>query len=130
MRALIYSVVLTTASLCATAAFAATQAKVNIPFNFESQGHAFPAGQYVATLDVNQNVLALRSTSDASVSARWAVGPADYKPNDEKLVVKFDGLGESHTLRSLQLGPRITSRLDAPSRHHDAGSIAATVSGQ
>jgi hypothetical protein len=130
MRTLIYSVALTAASLCATAAFAATQAKVNIPFNFESQGHVFPAGQYVATLDVNQNVIALHNTNDTAVSGRWAAGPADYNPNDERLIIKFDGLGENHTLRTLQLGPRITSRLDAPSRHHDAGSIAATVSGQ
>jgi hypothetical protein len=130
MRTIIRTVVLATASLCATAAFAADQAVVNIPFNFQSQGHAFPAGNYVATLDTNHNVLALRNASDTSVAAYWAAGPAEYNPTDEKLTLKFDDLGNSHTLRTLQLGPRITSRLDAPARHHDAGSIAATVSGQ
>jgi hypothetical protein len=130
MRTVIRTVVLATASICATAAFAADQAVVNIPFNFQSQGHAFPAGNYVATVDRNHNVLALRNTADASVAAIWAAGPAEYNPSDEKLTLKFDDLGSSHTLRTVQLGSRITSRLDGPARHHDAGSIAATVNGQ
>jgi hypothetical protein len=130
MRTMIRSVVLATASLCATAAFAANQAVVNIPFNFVSQGHAFPAGKYIATLDSTHSILALNNATDTRVSARWVAGPADYNPNDEKLTLKFDDLGNSRTLRTVQLGPRITSRLDAPARHHDAGSIAATVSGQ
>jgi hypothetical protein len=130
MRTMIRTLVFAAASLVATAAFAADQAVVNIPFNFQSQGRAYPAGKYVATLDYNHNVLALRNADDASVSARWVAGPADYNPNDEKLTLKFDDRGNDHLLRTMQLGPRITSRLDAPARHHDAGSIGATVSGQ
>jgi hypothetical protein len=130
MRILTRSIFLAAASLCATAAFAANQAKVDIPFNFVSQGHMYPAGRYVATLDANHNVLALSSLSNTRISARWVAGPADYNPNDEKLTLKFDDLGDGYSLRTVQLGPRITSRLDAPARHHDAGSIAATVSGQ
>ena len=130
MRTMIRTAVLATASLCATAAFAADRAVVNIPFNFQSHGHTFPAGDYVATLDTNHNVLVLRNSADAGVAANWAVGPADYNPSDEKLTLKFDDLGNSHTLRTVQLGPRITPRLDGPARHHDAGSIAATVNGQ
>jgi len=130
MRIMIRSVILATASLCATAAFAADRAVVDIPFNFVSNGQTFPAGRYAATLDSNQNVLALSSMTDCKVSAHWIAGPAEFNPNNEKLTLKFDDLGDSHMLRSVQFGPRITSRLDAPSRHHDAGSIAATVSGQ
>ncbi|MGC2160550.1 MAG: hypothetical protein WA634_01450, partial [Silvibacterium sp.] len=126
----ISSAVLAAATLCATSAFAANKAVVNIPFNFVSQGHSFPAGQYVATVDTNHNVLALSSTTNTKVSAHWVAGPAGDNPNDEKLILKFDDLGNKHTLRTVQLGPEVTSRLDAPSRHHDAGSIAATVSGQ
>jgi hypothetical protein len=130
MRIITRSVILATASLCATAAFAANRAVVNIPFNFVSKGESFPAGKYIATLDSNHNVLALSSMTNLRVSARWVAGPADYNPNDEKLTLKFDDLGDCHALRTMQLGPRITSRLDAPARHHDAGSIVATVSGQ
>lgn len=130
MRTAVRSVVLATASLCATAAFAADRAVVNIPFNFVSHGQSFPAGKYIANLDANDNVLALSYMENASVSCHWAAGPAEFNPNDEKLTLKFDDLSDGLTLRTVQLGPRITSRLDAPARHHDAGSIAATVSGQ
>jgi hypothetical protein len=129
MRIIVRSVVLATAALCATAAFAATKAVVDVPFNFTSQGQAFPAGQYVATLDLNHNVLGLQSMTNAKLSALWIATPAISNPN-EKLTLKFDDRGNSYTLRTVQLGSRITPRLDAPSRHHDAGSITATVSGQ
>lgn len=128
MRHPIHSAILTGMVLVATSAFGASKATVNIPFNFSSQGHSYPAGQYVAKLDTNHNVLELSSTSNTMISARWIVGPADSNPNDEKLTLKFDDLGASHTLRTVQLGPRITSRLDAPARHHGAG--ITTVSGQ
>jgi hypothetical protein len=130
MRIMIRSVILATASLCATAAFASDKAVVNIPFNFVSQGHSYPAGKYAATIDPIHNVLSLSSMTDMKVSARWIAGPADYNPNNEKLTLKFDDLGNTHTLCTVQLGPEITSRLDAPARHHNAGSIEATVSGQ
>lgn len=129
MRIILRSVLLATVSLCATAAFAASRAVVDIPFNFVSQGHAFPAGHYVATLDGNESVLALNSMTDAKISAHWVASPADWNPADQKLILNFDGPGDSHTLRTVQLGSRITPRLDAP-RRHDAGSITAEVSGQ
>ncbi len=78
---------------------------VNIPFNFVSHGQAFPAGQYAATLDPYHNVLALSSTTNPRVSARWIAGPADDNPNNSKLILKFDDLGNTHTLRTVQLGP-------------------------
>ncbi len=130
MRNITRSVILATVSICATAAFAADRAVVNVPFNFVSQGQSFPAGHYAATLDANQNVLALNDLDNTKISAHWTVSPADFNPNNEKLTLKFDDLGQNHMLRTVQLGPRITSRLDAPVRHHDAGSIAATASGQ
>jgi hypothetical protein len=129
MRIKFRSVLLATATLCATAAFAADTATVNIPFSFVSQGQTFPAGKYVATLDRNNNLIDLSSV-DASVSAHWMTGPAEYNPDNEKLTMKFADAGNSHYLSSVQLGPRVASRLDTPSRHHNAGSNAAAVSGQ
>lgn len=129
MRHPIHSAILTGMVLVATSAFAASKANVNIPFGFSSHGQSFPAGQYTATLDMNHNVLALRNAANPSLYAHWIVGPAESDPNKEMLTLKFDDLGNSHTLRTVQLGPRITSRLDAPARHHDAGATA-TVSGQ
>lgn len=125
-----YTVVLAAIAFCASSAFAADKATVNIPFSFEAGGHSYPAGQYVAQLDLGRNIIQLNSTSKTNVSARWTAGPADFNPNDEKLILKFDDLGSHHMLRTVQLGPRITSRLDAPARQGSAGSAAMTVSGQ
>jgi hypothetical protein len=129
MRIILRSVVLAAVSLCATAAFAATRTVVDIPFNFISQGHVFPAGHYVASLDASNNVLALSNMANANVSAHWIAFPAGYNSADEKLILNFDGLGDGHALRTVQLGSRITPRLDAP-RRHNASSIAAEVGGQ
>jgi hypothetical protein len=130
MRTIARSAVLAAVSLCATAAFAVSRAVVDIPFSFVSQGQTFPAGKYIATLDLNHNVLALNNATETRLSARWTAGPADCDPNDEKLILKFDNLGNTHMLSTIQLGSRITPRLDARSRHHDAGSIEAELGGQ
>ncbi len=129
MRSMLRAIVLTSAALCATAAFAADSAVVNIPFNFETHGMAFSAGKYSATLDTFKNVLTLRNVENAKESIVWLVSPADAN-NEKVLRVKFDDLGSTHELRTVQLGSRITPRLDAPTRRHDAGSLVAVVSGQ
>ncbi|HUY80951.1 MAG TPA: hypothetical protein VMU92_04440 [Acidobacteriaceae bacterium] len=130
MNNIIRSAIFATAAICATAAFAADRAEVNIPFSFVSQGKSFPAGRYSATLDANHNVLELSNVKDASYSAHWTANPADFHARNEKLTLKFDDLGHSHHLRTMQLGPRITSRLDAPVSRLNAGSIVASASGQ
>ncbi|HTV07003.1 MAG TPA: hypothetical protein VME86_16665 [Acidobacteriaceae bacterium] len=130
MNNIIRSAIFASAAICATAAFAADRAVVNIPFNFVSQGKSFPAGRYAASLDLNQNVVKLSNIDNASYSACWTAGPADFNPSNEKLTLKFDDLGPNHLLRTVQLGPRITSRLDAPASRHNAGSIPAAANGQ
>jgi hypothetical protein len=60
----------------------------------------------------------------------WVVSPADETAISARIVLNFDGLGNTYKLRTVQLGSRITPRLDAPSKHHDAGSFVASVSGQ
>lgn len=129
MKFMIHTAVLATAFLCATAAFAANRAEVTIPFNFHIQGHSYPAGKYVATVDTFHNVLTLSSATNTKISVRWITGPADSNPGNEKLILKFDGQGSSHNLRAVQLGSQITTRLDAPSRH-EATSVTGAASGQ
>jgi hypothetical protein len=131
MRFMLRSFVLTSAALCATAAFAAPKAVVNVPFNFETHGQAFPAGRYEVSLDSHANVLTLSNTSNSKQSLMWVVSPADDgNPALPTLRVQFDGVGDTHELHSIQLGTRITSVLDAPAKGHDAGSSVAAVSGQ
>jgi hypothetical protein len=130
MRFLLRSLVLTSATLCATAAFAANKAVVNIPFNFDSHGRAFPAGQYEVSLDEHENVLTLSSITDTKQSIMWVASPAESNAVAPTARLKFDDVGSIHELHSVQLGPRITSVLDAPAKRHDAGSSVAVVSGQ
>lgn len=129
MKKIFQSAVIASAILFTTAAFAANRAVVNIPFNFEAHGKTFPAGQYVATVDLQHNLVTFASTTDTRISARWFTGPADSNPSDEKLILTFDDHGSHHDLRTVQLGSRITSRLDAPSRH-EATVLTARVGGQ
>ncbi|MGH9588032.1 MAG: hypothetical protein ACRD3F_13840 [Acidobacteriaceae bacterium] len=130
MRNILKSAVIASAMLFTTAAFAANRAVVNVPFNFETHGKAFPAGQYIATVDLQHNLVTLSSATDTKVSARWIAGPADSNPFDEKLTLTFDDHGGRHELRTVQLGSRITSRLDAPSSHESSTMLTARVGGQ
>ena len=129
MRFMLRSLVLTSAALCATAAFAASKVVVNVPFNFETHGQAFPAGQYEVSLDMNASTLRLSNTANTSQSINWLVSPADRIENIA-VQMKFDDAGYTHQLRSIQLGSRITPILDAPAKSHDAGSSVVAAGGQ
>ncbi|HTD56370.1 MAG TPA: hypothetical protein VK670_13360 [Silvibacterium sp.] len=130
MRFPIRSLVLTSAALFATAAFAADKAVVNVPFNFESHGQAFPAGEYQVSLDKNANVITMSNMTNTAQTVMWTASPADYTAGSPILRLKFDGTGYTHELHSVQIASRTTSVLDAPAKHHDAGSSVAAVSGQ
>jgi len=130
MTRIFQSAVIASAVLFTATAFAASRAVVSIPFDFQAHGKTFPAGQYIATVDVQHNLVTLASATDTKVSARWIAGPADSNPNDEKLTLTFDDHGSRHDLRTMQLGPRITSRLDAPSRHESSTTLSAGIGGQ
>jgi hypothetical protein len=129
MRSLINSTVMAMVLLCATAALAANKAEVSVPFSFHAQHQEFPAGKYLITVDPQHNLLTLSSETNTKLSARWITGPADSDFQNEKLTIKFDGSGSNHTLRSIQLGNRITSRLDASPRNAVTG-VAEKSSGQ
>ena len=129
MRFMIRSLVLTSAALFATAAFAAEKAVVNVPFNFESHGMAFPAGRYQVSMDPSSHVIAM-SNMTTMHTFLWTASPADYAPGAPLVRIKFDDAGATHELHSIQVARGITSVLDAPAKHHDAGSSVAAVSGQ
>ena len=46
MRIALRSLVFSSAAFCATVAFAANQARVDVPFSFTAKGHSYPAGMY------------------------------------------------------------------------------------
>ncbi len=121
MRLTIKALVLTSAAVCATAAFAANQARVDVPFSFTAKGHTYPAGAYNVTLDSNGQTVTLQSRADSTRQIGWIVGPAEAA--SYPAVVKFDQIGTDYTLKTIQLSNHITPNLDT-----QRTGVAATTS--
>jgi hypothetical protein len=93
-----------------TASSAKAETTVNIPFNFTADGHVCPAGLYTVKHDTDSSFLTLSRKGSADTFT-WIVGPADA-PSERKISLKFDELGKTRVLQSVQYGTLITSRLD------------------
>jgi len=102
-------VVLAAAAVITTSAMAETT--VNVPFKFTAAGKVCPAGSYTVKQDSNTNFVTL-TNRDSARSITYILGPGAVDPTDSKIALKFDDLGGTHVLQSIQYGPRITSRLD------------------
>jgi hypothetical protein len=122
MRFTLKSLVLSSAALCATAAFAANQARVDVPFSFTAKGQSFPAGSYAVALDSNQNIVTMASNADTTKHISWNVEPADRI--GAPALVKFDQVGSDFALRSIQVGARVTPNLDPQTKR----GVSATTS--
>ena len=126
MRVAVKSFLFSSAAFCATAAFAANHARVDVPFSFTAKGHSYPAGMYDVELDGNQCFVTLASRVDLGKQIRWSVGPAE--PAYIYAVVTFDQTGNDHALKTIQFGNKITPNLD---KHPKQGISATTsISGQ
>jgi biopolymer transport protein ExbD len=90
--------------LCATAAFANETTAVNIPFSFESHGKLFPASQYVVSLTDDRRHISITDREAPVRRVVLQVNPAEIKPQDPTLSIKFDNAGGSHSLQSVRLG--------------------------
>jgi hypothetical protein len=121
MRLTLKTLVLSSAALCATAAFAANQARVDVPFSFTAKGQSFPAGPYSVILDSNDQSVTFLSRVD-SKQITWVVGPTE--PANYPAVVKFDRTGSDYTLKSIQMNDRVTPILDKNRK----GGVSATTS--
>jgi hypothetical protein len=122
MRNTLKTLVLASAAFCATAAFAANQARVDVPFSFTAKGESFPAGSYNVVLDANHNVVTLANQADATKHISWMVGPADVAKT--AAVIRFDEVGTDYSLKTVQLGSHITPNLDTQNKK----GISATTS--
>src|ERR1700728_360533 len=100
MRLTLSSLVLSSAAFCATAAFAANQARVDVPFSFTAKGHSYPAGMYDVELEGDGSFVTLASRVDLEKQIRWNVGPAE--PAFKAAVVTFDQTGTDHELKTIQ----------------------------
>lgn len=122
MRLTLKLLALSSAALCATCAFAANHARVDVPFSFTSKGHSYPAGMYDVALDGDRCFVTLASRVDLGKQITWSVGPAE--PANMFAVVKFDHASTNYELKSVQVGDKVTPDLDK----HPAQAVSATVS--
>jgi len=69
------NLVLSSAALCATAAFAAEQKRVEVPFDFVVKNHAYQAGAYAISIDNTRSFVTLSQIGKSSQPVRWVVMP-------------------------------------------------------
>ena len=114
--------VLAAAALAANSAMAA-EATVKVPFNFTAAGKVCPAGYYTVQRDADFITLTHRGFPE---SFTWVVGPGAPDPNDTKVALKFDQIGKTHMLQSIQYGSVVTARLDKKSLQNAERESALT----
>ncbi len=124
MKNTLKTIAFTAAAFCATAAFAANQARVEVPFDFTAKGHSYPAGTYEVSLDSAHNFVTMASKADPSKHLTWTVGSSEVATSPA--LVKFDEIGSDYALKSIQVGERVTPNLNPSSKH---GVVATTSIG-
>ena len=108
-NSLIAGAVAVAAALAASPAVAETT--VNIPFNFVASGMNCSAGLYTIRHDDSSSFVSVMRKG-SSQTFTWVIGPGAPDPKENKVALKFDEIGNSHVLQSVQYGSLITSRLD------------------
>ena len=112
MRFSFRNLILTSAALCATAAFAAEQKKVVVPFSFVAKNHAYEAGSYSVAVDWQRSMVTLSKPGSAPLT--WIIVPAD---SGNKVSLIFDVAGSDHVLRTIRYEAFATPNLDPQPKH-------------
>ena len=115
------NLVLLSAALCTTAAFAAEQKTVNVPFSFVAKNHAYEAGSYTVAVDWTKSMVTLRKIGKPSQPLMWIMVPA-ANGSDPKVSLTFDVAGPDHVLRTIQYEKFATPNLDTQPRHRVEGT--------
>jgi hypothetical protein len=115
------NLVLLSAALCTTAAFAAEQKTVNVPFSFVAKDHAYAAGSYTIAVDWTKSLVTLRKIGAPSQPLMWIMMPA-ANGDDPKVRLTFDVAGEGLVLRTIQYEKFATPNLDTQPRHRVEGT--------
>ena len=84
---------------------------IKVPFSFNVGDKVFPAGYYVVDRDDTGSFVSITS-KDTPQSATWVLAPGSPAPTESKIALKFDTVGHTHVLQSVQYGALITSKLD------------------
>src|SRR5579864_4704823 len=108
-KSILAAVVVTTATLGAQAAKAETA--LNVPFSFTVAGQTMPAGVYTIKQDLSHNTVILMNRN-ASKSFAYALRQGDPASNEAHVSLKFETEGDTHILRWIQVGSKLTSRME------------------
>jgi hypothetical protein len=122
MRFSFRNLVLTSAALCATAAFADEQKRVEVPFSFVAKHHAYQAGSYIVGVDWQKSVVTLSEVGRSSQPLMWIIVPGAVDPRHPKVCLTFDVSGQEHVLRTIQYESFATPNLDGKPKHRVEGS--------
>ena len=111
------TLVLSSAALCTTAAFAAEQKRVEVPFSFVAKHHAYQAGSYTVAVDWQKSVVTLSEVGRSSQPLMWIIVPGAADPAHPKVSLTFDISGQEHVLRTIQYESFATPNLDGKPKH-------------
>jgi hypothetical protein len=110
------NLVLSSAALCATAAFA-EQKRVEVPFAFVARNHAYQAGAYAISIDSTRSFVTLSEIGKASQPQTWLVFPGDTDPSHRKISLTFDVTQSGKVLRTIQYQSLVTPNLNKKPKH-------------
>jgi hypothetical protein len=116
MRFSFRNLVLSSAALCATAAFA-EQKRVEVPFAFVARNHAYQAGAYVISINDTRSFVTLREIGKSSQPLTWIVFPGDTDPSHRKVSLTFDVTQSGNVLRTIQYQSLVTANLNKKPKH-------------
>ncbi|MEA2538866.1 MAG: hypothetical protein QOH35_232 [Acidobacteriaceae bacterium] len=111
------NLVLISAALSTTAAFAAEQRRVEVPFSFVAKNHAYQAGSYTVSVDWARSMVTLNQIGKPSHPLIWIVMPGPSGPDPSKVSLAFDVAGPDHVLRTIRYEKYITPNLNARPKH-------------
>jgi hypothetical protein len=115
------NLVLVSAALCTTAAFAAELKTVDVPFSFVAKNHAYEAGSYTVAVDWTRSTVTLSRIGKPSQPLMWIMLPAD-NGSHPKVSLTFDVAGPNHVLRTIQYETLATPNLDSRPIHKVEGT--------
>jgi hypothetical protein len=116
------TLVLSSAALCTTAAFAAEQKRVEVPFSFVAKHHAYQAGSYTVGVDWQRSVVTLSEIGRTSQPLMWIIVPGAADPTHPKVCLTFDISGQEHVLRTIQYESFATPNLNGKPKQRVEGS--------
>src|ERR1700733_3912686 len=106
------NLVLLSAALCTTAAFAAEVKTVDVPFSFVAKNHAYEAGSYRVSVDWTRSMVTLSKIGSQPLT--WIIVPAE---SGNKVSLTFDVAGPDHVLRTIRYETFATPNLDSQPKH-------------